>query len=114
MAFFGGDHVLFEAALESSVFVVELRTLAASCNPWMQAGGTPCSMGITRGTRGTLGNTISLFGAYVCLANSRRTMYSGLGGGVRKMRVLARVASRRVRRNIHIYMLPLLLLLLLC
>ena len=102
--------MLFEAALESSVFVVELRTLAASCNPWMQAGGTPCSMGITRGTRGTLGNTISLFGAYVSLT-AVEPCIAGSGGGVRKMRVLARVASRRVGRNIHIYMLPLLLLL---
>ena len=71
--------MLFEAALESSVFVVELRTLAASCNPWMQVDGTPCSMGITRGDKGYSGqHNLSLR----CLrhANSRRTMYSGHGG----------------------------------
>ena len=75
--------MLFEAALESSVFVVELRTLAASCNPWMQAGGTPCSMGITRGTRGTLGNTISLFGAYVSLT-AVEPCIAGSGGGLER------------------------------
>ena len=72
--------MLFEAALESSVFVVELRTLAASCNPWMQVDGTPCSMGITRGTRGTLGNTIPLFDAYVPLT-AVEPCISGTWGG---------------------------------
>ena len=47
----------------------------------------------------------------LCLAKAVEPCIAGSGGGVRKMRVLARVASRRVGRNIHIYMLPLLLLL---
>ena len=56
--------MLFEAALESSLFVVELRTLAASCNP----GCRRAVLHVLSGSEDKVHpNTISLFGAYVSL-----------------------------------------------